>query len=271
MNFIGFKTHDEDIFESSKNKKIVMSIITGIKRTIVCSMFLFSIYIAYNRMTSASKNVQRMTELYPRNFDPKFPFDDLDDMISLSKKCMPMHSYSPAAHELITIRQTKEEWVVMNLTLLYEYLEEMVMRHESDGMYSYCSTMLGVENIPCACATKMEDGKIHWIDSIIGAEKFLDMEHVPIALIKEVSYLFSGMDDIVIHKYVPKSLVIGYVECHPLYTEFCKIMTHRIQGQDVFVLSRTAYFLGMDPKIYTNIYPHFGSLNVLTKDPVVKK
>lgn len=270
-NFVGLKTHDEQIFESNRNKKIVLKVITWLRRAIIYSLIVFSVFILYNSVMRDKNTTPRMVELKPSVFRPKFPYDDFDDMLSLLKRCVsPTQDNIHEIRDLVTIRRNQEEWVVMNITLLFLYLEDVIKDYESIGMYTYCSIMLGIDDIPCACASKMRDGSIQWILDIIEPGPIDDFSNRQIAIVKEVSYLFSKMDDIVIHRYVPKEQDVLYAKCEIKKGFSCSYTRDILYGEDVFVFFRSAYFLRFDPLKYTNIHPHFGSFNtVVKKDQIV--
>lgn len=271
-NFLGYKTHDEQLFESSQNKLIIIKVISTIKKLIICSSIMFMLYL-YNIKTKQDLAVARMEEWRPEELAHRFPLRDLNDLLSYSKKCEPISSYTILDNQdLITVRSNPLKWTVMNTTLLFMFMEDRVKNHSTQGMYTYCSTMFGFEGMPCACASRMKDGSMHWIADIVNTDSFDDLRGRELSLVKEANFIFSELDGIIIHKYVPKSAAIEYVRCSPNTNNglSCKNIRETFYGTDVFIFSRTSYLLHLDPQKYTNVHPDFGSFNIVSKDPIVK-
>jgi len=282
LSYLGIKYHtdyDDELFDTDiKRKKIAIKCMNCIRILIfvmillAIGVWLFGILVPRKPLV-IKKNVMIDIE---KDAKLQYPYESLSSLISQSKKCINHTRYQDWEEQTaVTVKNTEDVWIMIQLKSLFEFLQQIVEREKEHDISTFCSTMLGMEDLPCACVVRLSKNRILWIVRAHerNARSFLSSKSTPTAIIREKNYLFQSRDELLVKKQFPKVMDIEYVECQSKRNSsglHCQTKQETFQGTDVFwMASRMMYYLMMDPQKYTIGHPDFGTFEPIENTNLV--
>jgi hypothetical protein len=254
---------------SYKKDKIIDTILLVVRIFIICLITFFLFYLGYSFL-----NKQRQQELIHttviidvRNQAVvKIPYDNINDFISRSYPCVKQFHFVNEFNDLyispfVTTKKTSI-WTIANLTMMFTYLQHLMEDYEKNGLFFFCTTMLGIQDSPCGCVMKTRQNETIWLLDLFEKHKLeikLD-KLVDRAIIIERSFIFKSMHDKKIKKILPTYVDIGIASCNMKSDRlYRKNQTKIFEKEDILTLNRLLYFLDFNPNTYDQFHPDFGT------------
>jgi hypothetical protein len=265
LSSIDFKSHveDQELITMKWVKKSKKCALIALSILILIGMFYLVYFIGSRFLYDGSET--KAIYIYPQTqASVTYPYDNLKTFIETANRCILLKEYSELdTRELITIERNAKTWSMMNITDMFVMMEKKMIQDSELGIYVICSTMIGLQHMPCGCVSRLENNTILWILSI-DSEHFSSNDRYikrDLASIRERTFMFSSMKDAVITKVVPKKMECKIVVCSKTKDRLsCKASIKTIEGRDVLVLYRTWYYMNVDSRSYSLSHPEFGKI-----------
>jgi len=228
-------------------------------------MSLFIYWVAFD-----DRNKQERTKAV--SIDPNddavlaYPYDSIDHFIKLSQKCKQISEVNTDLSTMhssgyITVSKTEKDWTVMNVITLFQFLEKIVRKEATNGLTYFCSTTIGIPEIPCACVLQLKNNQTLWILDVHDKLNLEIRESMltEYAFVKEKPFLFKNMYDGYLSKKIPLEAYLTFTSCTTKGDGLaCKKSWRSFEKEDVFSWKRLVYFMDFDPKTYTSLHPSLG-------------
>lgn len=262
LSKMGYKSHLDDPQYISPRylKKLRDRVIIFI---IILSLISFLYIIVSICTKKPSDNARSVLVDLEGSARVNYPYDNIKSFIQYSDKCTKVGDYFTSnTRELVTMRKDEKEWSMINMTTLFSFMQAALLRDSEYGVYSVCSTMLSLRDIPCGCVLRLNDASVMWVLNIdtetLHIENYLKSDLIAI---RERTYMFRSMEDAIVTNIVPKKLSVKMTICSKKGNVLdCKEEEEIFGGTDVLVIYRTLYFMEVDPKTYTISHPEFGKI-----------
>ena len=258
-----------DIDNKIVQKKVMIKAAKTIKIVLVLLVFSTLLYFSW-KLLFQNKDQAKLKLMYI-NLDSDarivYPYENLKHFLKTSKKCNlgdKLFFDSLEKTEFVTISHKPEIWLMLNMTHLFEFMNKLLDNQKYYGMYTICSTMLGLPNLPCACVTRLINNQtIYFADISLEPFEIGNYLRQDLAVVSEKNYYFKTMVDSRTKKIVPKTIELESIQCKKITEKKgleCEKKKENFEGKDIFLLARTSYYLNFNPETYTLNHPHFGDI-----------
>ena len=263
-SWLGWKSHVDD--DDHKRKQFLKKLSSYTQKTIFSILLILAIYwIFFFIMSKTAQRIKATKIDVTRDAVLSYPYRDLDEFIFSSRKCKPVEDLSSLIfQDWVDVKKDEKEWIIVSMVGIFEHLQLIVEKERNNSLLFFCSTMLGIDGLPCACVLYNEKEKEYsWMLEIEPLESLEATGPMrPSMVVNEVSFLFSKEHRYTIKKVIPQKVSVYRTVCKKktFYgTLICQRTRTDLQAESVFIYSRLLYFLNADPKRSREKTGYFGT------------
>jgi len=260
-DFIHRNSNEIDSYKSEYSLKTLLRVLRFI---IVAGIIILPSMLVYFYVTRTKETTVVASEIDPnRDGYITYPYKDVSEFVATSYECKQLSTNDfPLLSKTgyTTLVKDDKKWSMMNVTLLFSFLQTIVEKERNNGLNHFCSTTIGIPDVPCACVLRLSNDELLWVLDVHNKVDLELQEKTPTkyAYVRETPFIFKNMYGGAVVKKIPPTVRLTFTTCIKKEEGLsCKAKARTFEREDVFNWSRLVYFLNFN-KQYDDKDPSLG-------------